>query len=71
MFNNRLGICSRLTFTKSESRDSLQDATTAIFQRGGTLNPSVSVCIREVFEDCLKGFISFRIERKHNNERMN
>lgn len=38
---------SRLNFAKAETRDSLQDATTAIFQRGvATLNPSVSVCNR-------------------------
>ncbi len=36
----------RLTFTKPESRDSLQDATTAIFQRGGTLNLTVSSRIK-------------------------
>ena len=36
-------LASKLSFAKSESRDSLQDATTAIFQRGNpTLNTSVS-----------------------------
>ncbi|UJR21924.1 hypothetical protein I4U23_024993 [Adineta vaga] len=33
---------ARLTFTKSEARDSIQEATTSLFQRGGTLNQSVS-----------------------------
>ncbi|CAF4767538.1 unnamed protein product, partial [Rotaria sp. Silwood1] len=33
---------ARLTFTKSETRDSIQEATTSLFQRGGTLNPTVS-----------------------------
>jgi hypothetical protein len=36
---------ARLTFTKSDTRDSIQDATTALFQRGGTLNQTVSVRI--------------------------
>ncbi|CAF1531738.1 unnamed protein product [Rotaria sordida] len=33
---------ARLTFTKTETRDSIQEATTSIFQRGGTLNQAVS-----------------------------
>ncbi|CAF1090762.1 unnamed protein product [Adineta steineri] len=33
---------ARLTFTKSETRDSIQEAATSLFQRGGTLNKAVS-----------------------------
>jgi ATP-dependent RNA helicase DDX46/PRP5 len=39
---------ARLTFTKSETRDSIQDATTSLFQRGG-INPAVSVRIEFMF----------------------
>ena len=42
-------IHCRLTFTKSETRDSIQEATTSLFQRGGTLNPTVSVSCRCCF----------------------
>jgi len=40
--------CFRLTFTKSETRDSIQEATTSLFQRGGTLNQAVSVIISNI-----------------------
>ena len=35
-------VAARLTFTKTEPRDSIQEATTSLFQRGGTLNQAVS-----------------------------
>ncbi|CAF3886237.1 unnamed protein product [Rotaria magnacalcarata] len=41
-FEKAKQLAARLTFTKAETRDSIQEATTSLFQRGGTLNPAVS-----------------------------
>ncbi|CAF1073639.1 unnamed protein product [Rotaria sp. Silwood1] len=35
-------VAARLTFTKSETRDAIQEATTSLFQHGGILNTGVS-----------------------------
>ncbi|CAF1344820.1 unnamed protein product [Rotaria sordida] len=53
---------ARLTFTKSETRDSIQEATTSLFQRGGTLNQAVSVRFKAEKESDLDQTISSKKE---------
>ncbi|CAF1066753.1 unnamed protein product [Rotaria sordida] len=53
---------ARLTFTKSETRDSIQEATTSLFQRGGTLNQAVSVRFKAEKESDLDQTISTKKE---------